>query len=86
MPRMGTDWDQQEAAEIAEGLRSVVALLERTGVRFPIPTPKGQLITTCVTPAPVNETNRLVHFYICSAREAEAVVRRTRLALGTLKV
>lgn len=47
---------------------------------------KGHLITTCVTPAPVNETNRLVHFYISSAREAEAGVRRTRLALATLEV
>ena len=69
---MGTDGDQQESAERAEWLRSFVALLEDMSWAPQSQLLKGKFITTCVTPAPVNETNRLVHFYISRAREAEA--------------
>lgn len=53
----------------AERLKTAVAFLEDPSLApsFLI----GQLMTVCITPAPINETDMLVHFCNSRAREAE---------------
>lgn len=57
---------------MAETLRTLVPFLKDLELGSQSQLLKRQLMTTCVTPAPVNGTNRLVHFYFSSARETEA--------------